>query len=323
MPTRYDRIPSTIDSPRDKNINSNVNSQMVPIEDVPKSRRNPKKLKRRGSGSYESIGSDEQDFCYDQNQIEDGDDEEHSPLHNQRSYASDDEDRDNDYPSTFPVSPRAMYPSFSNSFDLDDDDDDDILEANLKRYNLDFTATDKGASLGEIGMDDRASNNRCTRAARFLWYSFQSVRQQARQRRAQLLLQQTERNWKQSLKICILTNCDATDSGILLVAVTTVLWILVLVLVKDAAFRRIGIILGLLCFAIRVGTRPLYHCFLKQRQKRQLRRQQDQLDNRSSDIHSEHSDGTLELHAIRGESNNHPNRLPATSVGSDPTIAAI
>lgn len=325
--TRYDRIPARIES---DNSTSDAGIERRIESEETKTRRNQKKLKRRGSlnisqrsGSHDSVEGNEHDF-------RDGDDEKiRSPFRSPRSYVSDNEG--DEFPSdtaSFPASPRAVYPSitarFSDSFDLDDDDDDDVLEANLKRYNLDFTATERAASISDGNNGNvfaRGNSNRCARAARFLWHSFQSVRQQARQRRAQLLLQQTERNWKQRLKICILTNCDATDSGILLVAATMVLWILVLIFAKDGEFRTIGIILGILLFCIRVGTRPLYHCLLRQRQKRRMRHQQ--LDN-EKDGEEDHlnSDGTLEMHAIRSD-DDHPNRQPATSVGSDPTIAAI
>ncbi len=292
MPTRYDRIPAGIEDPRDNN--NSVHSQSAigrknPIDEN-KSRSKQKYLTRRGAGSYESIDSDDEDFDSDQNQANGN---------------IESEDREEGFAS--------LGYQFSGSFDLDDDDDDDLLEANLKRYNLDFASTDNGAALAESNDFARGGpSNRCSRATKYIWYSFQSARQQARERRAQLLLQQTERNWKQSLKICILTNCDATDSGILLVAVTMLLWILVLVLVKNTAFRRIGILLGILCFAIRVGARPLYHFFLRQRQKRRLRKQQLEGQQHDEDhLHASHSDGILELHAIQGDSN------------FDPTVAAI
>lgn len=305
MPTRYDRIPTGIENPHDNN--NSVHSQSTTERKIPmeekNSRRKQKSLKRLGSGSYESIDSDDEDFRNDQAK--------QSPQ-----YIIQDEDES--YPS--------LGFQFSGSFDLEDDDDDDLLEANLKRYNLDFASTENGATLAKSNDFARGGpSNRCSKAARYIWYSFQSSRQQARERRAQLLLQQTERNWKQSLKICILTNCDETDSGILVVAVTMLLWILVLVLVKNSAFRRIGILLGILCFALRVGTRPLYYFFLRQRQKQRMRKQQlegqDQQQQHDEDhLHPSHSDGILEMHAIGGD-NNYDDGLQA--VGSDPTVAAI
>ncbi len=325
---RYDRIPARIESPRENSTTGDVAEENTP-------RRNKKQqLKRRGSlnhshnsESYDSVGNNEQqDFLYNDHGENDDKDENNkklnSPFRSQKSYASDHEDGENDLPSdtaSFPVSPRSL-PSltarFSDSFDLDDDDDDYIVEANLKRYNLDFATTERGTSVSEDGYS-RGSSNKITKVARFLWHSFQSVRQQARQRRAQLLLQQTERNWKQSLKICVLTNCDATDSGILLVAASIVIWIVLLILVEG--FRTMGILLGISLFVIRVGTRPLYHCLRRQRQKRRMWHQQ--LENGNGEEH-DHYDENLEMHAIHGN-DIRPNRQPATSVGSDPTIAAI
>jgi len=346
---RYDRVPTGIESSRDSLVPSpGVGEHRIPIEET-NSRRNEKVLKRKGSltvsqssVSHTSIESHEEDFLNNQGNYDDGDTE-RSPLHNTRSFASDDGSAgDNDLPingTTFPLKVPAILPSivscYSNSFDLDDDDDDDV-----KRYSLDFSSTYKVASLTDDSVNDvnefarvPVNSNRCSKVARYLWFTFQLVRQQARQRRAQLLLQQTERNWRQSLKICVMTNCDATDSGILLVAATAVFWIMALVLISDSTVRRGGTVAGILFFIIRVGTRPLYHFFLRQRLKRQLRHQQlEEIPQTSSGRkmrqsdghyhHLTHSDGALELHVIRGNINN-ANRLLATSVGSDPTVAAI
>jgi hypothetical protein len=362
---RYDRIPARIESSRDSDVHSpgTVERRMFPTEETKSRRKRLGSLtptRSQSSGSYASVESNEEDFLSNQDKYDDSNTEK-PPLRNQsRNYASDDYDGPaghnglpSDEAATFPsrsISPRAIYPSttacHSNSFDLDDDDDDDdnILEANLKRYNLDFSATDKAASLADGTVNDgnpfgsrgTSNSNRCTKATRYLWFSFQSVRQQARQRRAQLLLQQTERNWRQSLKICVITNCDATDSGILLVAATMVFWILFLILVKNSTVRRGGIVAGILFFIIRVGTRPLYHFFIQKLQKRQLHHQQrgesSQTSPGSKTRHSDdqhhrhhlaHSNGTLELHAIRSDSSNANGSPLATSVGSDPTVAAI
>jgi hypothetical protein len=139
-----------------------------------------------------------------------------------------------------------VYPSLSNlyssSFSLEDDEDDD--EADLKRYALDFSihTTDNNhnnkATLMHSSLHGGASSSAQAPSSsssslqqqqqpqhprtrflyslvQYLWFSFQSVRQQARQRRAQLLLQQSdERNWSTTLWICLMTYCDATDRGI-------------------------------------------------------------------------------------------------------------
>ena len=337
---RYDRIPARTESSRD----SDVQFGSLTLS------------RSQSSGSYASIGSNEEDFLNNQDNYDNSDnsDTEISPLHSNQN-CNDDPAGENGLSSdegvTFPsrsISPRAIYPSitagYSNSFDLDDDDDDDMLEANLKRYNLDFSATDKVASLADNGIVNNndgnhpfgsrgtSLSNRCTKATRYVWFSFQLVRQQARQRRAQLLLQQTERNWRQSLKICLITNCDATDSGILLVAAAMVVWILLLILVKNPTVRRGWIVGGILFFIIRFGTRPLYHFVIRQLQKRQRHHQQHGESSQTSpgseirhgdDQHHHLSNGNLELHTIRGDSNNTNGSPLSTSVGSDPTIAAI
>jgi len=334
---RYDRIPARTERSRD----SDVHFGSLTL------------TRSQSSGSYASIGSNEEEFLNNQDHYDDSDTEK-SPLHSNQN-CNDGPDGENglssDEAATFPsrsISPIAIYPSitasYSNSFDLDDDDDDDMLEANLKRYNLDFSATDKVASLADngtvnnndgnnpFGSRGTSISNRCTKAARYVWFSFQSVRQQARQRRAQLLLQQTERNWRQSLKICIITNCDATDSGILLVAAAMVFWILFLILVKNPTVSRGGMVAGILFFIIRVGTRPAYHFVIRQLQKRLRHNQQHGESSQTSpgneirhsdDQHHHLSNGILELHTIRGDNSNANGSPLSASVGSDPTIAAI
>jgi hypothetical protein len=177
------------------------------------------------------------------------------------------------------------YPSISDNlyagaFDFDDDDDDEELEAELRRYHLDFSTTERGTTLTHSYHGASSANeNSPTAASRFsiakyLWHSFQSVRQQARQRRAQLLLQQTERNWQQSLWICLMTNCDATDRGIMLVASLIVVWTLLVWRIDDPVIRRWIIFGGIAAFVVRVGTRPLCGYCRRQQQKRRLRSMQ-------------------------------------------------
>jgi len=351
---RYSRVPTGNESSTDTHVDSRDvgGGSSFPIEGINPSRTN-RKLKRRGShrksqssGSYTSVESNEGNSL--SNRSDDDDDNNGlCSLNNIRSFASNDglaaiDDGLLSEGSTAvsrSASSKAGYPSiYSGSFDLDDEDDDDVvLEANLKRYNLDFSSPEKVTSLANDDINDgnpfargTGSTNHCSRIARFLWFSFQSVRQQARQRRAQLLLQQTDRNWRQSLKMCIITNCDATDSGILLVAAIMVVWILALHFVKDPSVRRGSFVIGIFFFVIRVGTRPLYQFYLRQRQKRQLRHQQLQqippsdiaMINPYDNDPLASSGGSLELQAMRGGSNT-ANRILATPVGSDPTVAAI
>ena len=345
---RYDRLVKGTESSRDCGVLAqNVGENRI-APDETSSRHNNKVLTKRIS--YTSIESDEEGYLNSQDEDEHGSMEQ-SPFRNKRSFASDDHSvGDNDLTPaeaafrTRSNSPGAIYPSiascYSDSFDLDDDDEDDVLEANLKRYNLDFSSTDRIASLPNGSVNDEnlfargtENSSRCSKVVKYLWFSFQSIRQQARERRAQLLLQQTERDWRQSLKICVLTNCDATDSGILIVVAIMVVWILAVILVKDSNVRGGGIVLGILFFIIRVGTRPLYHFCLRQRQRRQFRHRQLEefsqnslgrktLHKNGQHHHLGHPDGTLELHDIQGNVNS-ANRFPTASVDSDPTIAAI
>jgi hypothetical protein len=328
---RYNRISTKNDS-RDVGKNE--------VGAIPKQE---KKLKRRGShsssgGSCMSMESNDDDEDY-LNEVDDVITQisaERSPLNHNRSYAN---DGGPIIPSSnLSLSPKQMslYPTisavFSGSFDLDDDDDDEYVEAEMKRYHLDFSSTDNGGdSLTTHGNNIPTSTNWFSLSTKFIWFSFQSVRQQARQRRAQLLLQQTERNWRQSLKICIATNCDATDSGILIVLVLMIIWIVTFIcIVKNPIIRRRGLFVGIILFVIRVGTRPLYECFLQHRQERQGRQQRLQEfpqnspgfpPRRRSDVtieddghqqqqqqqHNNHSKGNFELHTIRDNKSNNGN----------------
>lgn len=182
------------------------------------------------------------------------------------------------------LSPKPVYASisalYSGSFDFDDDDDDEEIEAELRRYHLDFSSSQRGSTLTYSLHGASSTNGNPPGSAsrlsfsKYVWYSIQSVRQQARHRRAQLLLQQTERNCQQSLWICIMTYCDATDQGIMLVTILIVAWSLLVWRIQDPFFRRWIIGGGAAVFAVRVGTRPLCDYCRRERHKRQLRRMQ-------------------------------------------------
>jgi hypothetical protein len=366
---RYNRIST-------KNDSRDVGNDDHTIEDgaIPKQK---KILKRRGSNnssggscmSMESNNNDEDSYLNEVDDILTQISAERSPL-NDRSYANDGGGPVIPSSSSSSLSPKQISPSyptisavFSGSFDLDDDDDDEYVEAEMKRYHLDFSSSSiNGDSLTIHGNNlppptTGGSSNWLSLSTKYIWFSFQSVRQQARQRRAQLLLQQTERNWRQNLKICIATNCDATDSGILIVLVLMIIWIVTFIfIVKNPIIRRRGLIVGIILFVIRVGTRPLYEYFLRQRQKRRGRQQRLQeipqispgSKRRRSDItiedgHQQHQHkGNFELHTIRdNKSNNGTNgsinmlknmvsstsddnkRLGIQTSTSDPTVAAI
>lgn len=195
------------------------------------------------------------------------------------------DDGDDDPNNTNRHHPSISSNWYSPAFDFDDDDDDEELEAELRRYHLNFSSTT--TARGNTTVLTHSGNNSPTAAssrfslAKYVWYSFQSVRQQARQRRAQLLLQQTERNWQQSLWICMMTNCDATDRGILLVATLIVVWALLVWRIHDPTIRRWIVLGGIVAFVVRVGTRPLFGYCRKQQQKRRLLRTMQQLPQHS------------------------------------------
>jgi hypothetical protein len=136
-----------------------------------------------------------------------------------------------------------------------------------------------------------------------------------------------------------------------------IIWIVTFIfIVKNPIIRRRGLIVGIILFVIRVGTRPLYEYFLRQRQKRRGRQQRLQeipqispgSKRRRSDItiedghQQQQHKGNFELHTIRdNKSNNGTNgsinmlknmvsstsddnkRLGIQTSTSDPTVAAI
>ncbi|KAG7353012.1 hypothetical protein IV203_009060 [Nitzschia inconspicua] len=172
------------------------------------------------------------------------------------------------------VPPQSAYPNIStlykeSSFDLDDDDDDDHkynMNKHVHRYQVDFSFTDKGHAStnsdihGSFSSIDRRSSRMCPLFSfcRCLWRSFQSAIQKARERRAELLLQQREeQTCRQSSWIFFVTLCDATDRGILLVIGILIVWIIAIVLVKNPKPRLKIIIAGTVFLVLRLGTRPL------------------------------------------------------------------
>jgi hypothetical protein len=232
----------------------------------------------RSVGSQGSVGSFS-DHESDENVIDlqaadksvheddDNDQEEHSPLKG---------DLTESVSSSSASQPLAYSPVSrmrASSFTFDDEDDED--EENLKRYNLDFSIDADRAKLttspgGTTTSSHSSTQQNFSTVLQSLWYSFQTQRQQARQRRAQLLLQQSERDLRQSVWICVSTYCDATDRGILLVAALIFLWIVLLLSVSHGDFRRHLFVTGFLLFAVRLGARPLWGYFSRQRQRRRL-----------------------------------------------------
>eukprot|EP00980_Cylindrotheca_fusiformis_P007338 scaffold1525_cov142-Cylindrotheca_fusiformis.AAC.138 len=199
----------------------------------------------------------------DDDEEEEDEQEEHSPLKGDGTGILSSPTRSQ--PSTF--SPVAFVRD--SSFTFDDEDDED--EENLKRYNLDFSIDADQAILTNSAhggtSPESSSQQNVSSIFQYLWMLFQGRRQQARQRRAQLLLQQSERDLRQSLWICVSTYCDATDRGIMLVVALLLLWIVLLLTVSDDDFRRHWFVSGLILFVVRVSARPLWDYFSKQRQR--------------------------------------------------------
>jgi hypothetical protein len=245
------------------------------------------RVKRQGShgslGSFRSIDDD----LINVNTMTDDDDGDHiHPLDGERLPLSKSFDKDDEPPSHVDTSfamPAASASSrpimYSSSFNLDDDEDDD--DADLKRYNLDFsgsstpnTNTSNMLSIsmhdGSLAASQLSSDNMTPNSLhKYLWFSFQSLRQKARQRRAQRLLQQSERNCRQTLYLCVMTYCDATDRGILLVASIVVLWSLLIWNIQS--HKTVFAMTGIVLFLVRVGARPGWEWYAMRRRERRQR----------------------------------------------------
>lgn len=172
----------------------------------------------------------------------------------------------------------ALYKESSFDVDVDEDDEnyDGHISVDIHRYHVDFSATENGHVLtnhnmhGSFSSINGRASNRCSPSSicRCLWYTFQAARQKARERRADLLLRHTEPNCRQSSWIFLVTLCDATDRGILVVAGIMIAWIVLIVVVKNPVPRLRIIIAGTVFLVIRLGTRPLVNYCINQRTKR-------------------------------------------------------
>mmetsp|Transcript_1417 Transcript_1417/g.2796 ORF Transcript_1417/g.2796 Transcript_1417/m.2796 type:complete len:301 (-) Transcript_1417:30-932(-) len=197
---------------------------------------------------------------------EEQDREEKSPL---RSKSGENVVSPTDQSQRSVYSPLAF--AHSSSFNFDDPDDED--EENLKRYNLDFSMDAGEATLSDSvhgGIPFRNSEEHGSTTLHLLWNSFQSQRQRARQRRAQLLLQQSERNFRQGVWICLNTYCDATDGGLMLFAFLVFVWVIKIMSLDDAKAMRHWFLTGVLLISLRLGIRPLSGYYTRQRQRRRL-----------------------------------------------------
>ena len=220
-------------------------------------------------GSYTSVIDEPtiEDVQYDDDDEEEDthhiadlyDDGENSPLHRSRE-GEDAEDAEKEVKQ----STRSVSILFGSD-DSDDDDEDDEYEEQLKRYSLDFRQT--ASSSTTISSSQNHSP----------WAKLQQARQKARQRRAEYLLQQSDRHTcRQSVYLfLVMTLCDATDAGIALVAMGFVAWFLMIWKVPD--HRSLVVWGGLVVWSIRLGARPARQ-FLIQRRVR--RHQQEERERR-------------------------------------------
>lgn len=132
-----------------------------------------------------------------------------------------------------------------------DDDDDD--EAGLSRY-----------AMTDVPMSSSSSS----------WWA--TVRQQARQRRASQLLAWSEYSSTQRITSVMETYCcDATDEGILLVAIAMVLWWLLGRYFWHASHTYW--ILGMGILLVRLSARPLMERFQRTQQQRRIRASSDNM----------------------------------------------
>eukprot|EP00934_Nitzschia_sp_Nitz4_P004348 Nitzschia sp. Nitz4//scaffold185_size43419//4739//5914//NITZ4_007293-RA/size43419-processed-gene-0.67-mRNA-1//1//CDS//3329539685//4338//frame0 len=212
------------------------------------------------------------------------------------------------------AAPAASIPPRTSILSWDDSDsDEDDTYANIKRYAIDFShaaaATDEEYSSHHEDSFHRTSSDpsnthRHSSLFQYMQHQFQVVRQQARQRRAQLLLQQSDRNWRQSTYYCWMTACDATDTGIFLVLVGIGIWLLLLWLWEE--HRSDCWIVGTLLLVLRFSGRPCA-AFL-QRQQRRLSRMM---------ILRQRSSSTASMHQHHAHSST-PSSLGMRSMASSP-----
>lgn len=192
------------------------------------------------------------------------------------------------------ISPIRLRASNSfDDWDVDDDEETED-EAGLRRYHLDFsnftspthealdttsphpTSSSTGPATTLSMNRQRASSSGEYRYGMYesalppeianlgvgnlrigtVWHSFCDLRKQARQRRAARLLSVPSESFGYQCQHCLVTVCcDATDAGIVLVAVSIVVWILLgWMLALPASWWWMGLSL----FVIRVTARRAF-----------------------------------------------------------------
>ena len=166
--------------------------------------------------------------------------------------------------------------SRSNSLaELEDWEDDDDDEAGLRRYH--FEPRKDMPLPAEFSQESFPKR---------LWQLFLELQAAARQRRAARLLTMPSQSWQYQMHSCLLTwCCDATDRGIMLVAIWLSLWLLIGIAGKmGSSWWWLGIIL----FVVRVSARRSFD-FLrgKRKQQRQRLSTADAVELRNSSIWSD------------------------------------
>lgn len=219
------------------------------------------------------------------------DDSELSPLHHHHLHLQ--------QRQSVQINDRHGNPSLYLDLDTSDNDDDDFHEHNLGRPITVGAGAGAGtAAMGSVvdgvdAYDDLSPPSLypfgqyvrqcCRRAAAYpkcIWFYVQSARSQARQRRANLLLERQPVNieeddeiipiqqWRRSVLLCCSSTCDDTDTGILFVAVFIIVWGLLLWIIRPSNVKRGIFIGGAVFLAMRLCSRPLWYYTQRHNRKR-------------------------------------------------------
>ncbi|GKY93379.1 hypothetical protein MPSEU_000305500 [Mayamaea pseudoterrestris] len=140
-----------------------------------------------------------------------------------------------------------LHLTSANSFILDDDDWDAEDEASLRRYNLDFKT--------EMPADFRPAEFESM--PRRLYMHFMNLRTAARQRQAARLLNMPSEAFLYRYYGYCMTLCDATDRGIMLVAVCLALWLFIGLMARNHVTSFYWMT-GIAAFVVRVSARRCY-----------------------------------------------------------------
>lgn len=173
--------------------------------------------------------------------------------------------------------------SANGALHLDDDDDledweDD--EAGLRRYHMDFQ------SPADIPLPAEFSHESFPKR---IWQSFLELQAAARQRRAARLLSMQSQSCQYQLHSCLLTwCCDATDRGIVVVAVWLSAWLLIGLAARPMPSTWWW--MGIFLFVIRISARRCFEYLQgRQRKRRQRLSTADAVELRNSSVWTDSS----------------------------------